>query len=311
MRLEKFTPCKEIYELWNQEYSFIFPITLELFNRNLQDYCEEASFIAKENDEIVGFIISKVWTDSFEIPAYNDMGWISLIYVAPKHRKQGIGTKLLTECEQVFKKLNKHHIAIGRDLHNYFPGLPSDLISSLSWFTKKGYEQTSYTYDLIRSKRLGKLDLINQSKFSFRTATLADKDNIITFMRKNWPGRWTKEVIEYFEKGGTGREYFICLDNKQVIAFAKLGLPDTTEDCISYSLTWRDRFSALGGIGPLGVDQEYRGKHLGYDIVAGAVNVLVDQNVSDMIIDWTGLIDFYRKLGFEVWKSYAYLGKNI
>jgi hypothetical protein len=51
--------------------------------------------------------------------------------------------------------------------------------------------------------------------------------------------------------------------------------------------------------------------HLGYDIVAASVNALVEAGVSDIIIDWTGLLDFYRKLGFEVWKSYSYLYKKV
>ena len=79
----------------------------------------------------------------------------------------------------------------------------------------------------------------------------------------------------------------------------------------SYSLTWRKRFMALGGIGPLGVDTSYRNKNIGYDIVAYAHNVLIDNNVSNIIIDWTGLLDFYRQFGFEVFKSYFYMTKTI
>ena len=96
-----------------------------------------------------------------------------------------------------------------------------------------------------------------------------------------------------------------------ICAFAKIGLPTTDILLTSYSLTWRKRFVALGGIGPLGVDASYRNKHIGYDIVAYAHNVLIDNNVSDIIIDWTGLLDFYRQFGFEVFKSYFYMAKTI
>ena len=80
---------------------------------------------------------------------------------------------------------------------------------------------------------------------------------------------------------------------------------------MSYSLTWRNRFSALGGIGPLGVDISYRKRNLGYDIVAFANNILIDNNVSEIIIDWAGLLDFSRRMNFEVFKSYFYMSKHL
>ena len=80
---------------------------------------------------------------------------------------------------------------------------------------------------------------------------------------------------------------------------------------MSFSLTWRARFSNLGGIGPLGIDPNYRKKHLGYDIVSSAVNHLIDEGAEQIIVDWTGLLEFYRHMGFEVWKSYFYSSKKI
>lgn len=65
-------------------------------------------------------------------------------------------------------------------------------------------------------------------------------------------------MIEYFNNGGTGREYAIALDGNKICAFAKMGFPQTPEPLESYSLTWRNRFKSLGGIGPLGVDADYR-----------------------------------------------------
>ena len=39
-------------------------------------------------------------------------------------------------------------------------------------------------------------------------------------------------------------------------------------------------------------------------------NILIDANASDIIIDWTGLTDFYARFGFELWESYHYLTKT-
>ena len=40
-------------------------------------------------------------------------------------------------------------------------------------------------------------------------------------------------------------------------------------------------------------------------------NILIENDVTNIIIDWTGLLDFYRKLGFEVFKSYYYMSKTL
>ena len=48
---------------------------------------------------------------------------------------------------------------------------------------------------------------------------------LIEFMNKNWPGRWTKEAVDYFNNGGTGSEYLLCVLDNKVIAFAKVCYP--------------------------------------------------------------------------------------
>jgi acetyltransferase, GNAT family len=303
---------KTMCDLWNNTYGYIYPISQELFERNTSNIYEKASFIVYNEEEIVAFIISKIWIDKFFIPTYLESGWISLFFVAPKYRCQGIGSKLLEFAENELRKCGKTSIFLGKDYLNFFPGLPVDLKNSEDWFKKRGYERPYDTFDLIKQiKGLNckKLPLKNQD-IQFRIANIEDKEKLLSFMKKNWPGRWLKETIDYFENGGTGSEYVIGVDNNNVCAFAKIGYPNTDINLISYSLTWRNRFDALGGIGPLGVDSSYRHRNLGYDIVAFANNILVDANATDIIIDWTGLLDFYRHMGFEVFKSYYYMSKN-
>lgn len=294
--------------MWNSEYGNIYPISQELFERNLQNAYDDATLVALSDGKAVGFIIGKIWQDEYKIEAYDNVGWISLIFVHSDYRKRGIGSNLLKQVESEFELLNKSTINIGRDYSDFFPGLPMELKDSLEWFIHRGYDNQGITHDLV-CKNKEKMPIIN-SNYVFRTATINDKNAIMEFLHNNWPGRWTKEILDYWNCGGTGRECVICLDGDKVCAFAKLGYPNTNEQQISNSLTWRKHFNALGGIGPLGVDKEYRGRHLGYDIVASAKNILIDAGVSDIIIDWTSLMDFYHKFGFEEWKSYYYLTKK-
>ncbi len=303
---------KQLYQLWNREYEKIYPISPELFNRNLENAYLDSCFYATDKDEIVGFIIGKIYQDKYTIESYTDSAWISLIYVRPDYRKQGIGSLLLLKAEEVFKKLGKTVCNLGRDCHNYFPGLPCDFANFVSWFEKRGFVFNRQTYDLIReTKNYRKLKIENDD-FTFRIGNITDKEKIINFISRVWPGRWTQEALEYFNAGGTGKEYMLVLNkNQEVIGFAKVCGPKTETSHMSFSLTWRARFSNLGGIGPLGIDPNYRKKHLGYDIVSSAVNHLIDEGAEQIIVDWTGLLEFYRHMGFEVWKSYFYSSKKI
>lgn len=302
----------EILNLWNKEWSTIYPIDHDLFVRNYKFVLKNLAYCATYNDTIIGFIIGKTYQENFIIPNYEGLGWISLIYVAGIYRNQGIGTKLLYLVESEIEKLKKNCINIGRDLFNYFPGLPVDMKNSLKWFQNRGYSNPYNTYDLICKKTKDELPLVNDNKI-FRLASVADYCELLEFMNNNWPGRWTKEVIDYFENGGTGREYLLCIMDNKIVGFVKIGYPNTLTKLESYSLTWRNRFDSLGGIGPLGVDKNYRLRHFGLDLISYARNILFSKEVSasEIIIDWTGLTDLYRKAGFEVWKSYFYLSKEI
>ncbi len=302
---------EELMWLWNQEYQNIYPISQELWMRNIENVDYDASFVASINDEIVGFILGKTWNSEFKIESYADEAWISLIFVKKAYRKKKIGTALLNASFEVFNQKHKKTIYLGRDVHNFFPGLPVDFVKSMPFFEKNGFEHSYETFDLI-NRNAKKLPLKNiNCGFTFRKANLADKENLIKFINTNWPGRWTYEAVEYFEQGGNGNEYLLSINSKnEICAFVKVCYPSTSIKLISNSFTWYKRFTALGGIGPLGVTPAYRGQHLGYDIVAYAVNTLIDASTTELIIDWTGLIEFYRGLGFEVWKSYYYLTKK-
>ena len=314
LSLNNYFNKEEIYSLWNKLYGKLYPISKDLFEKNISNASLEDSFVVLNEDEkLIAFILSKFWDDEFDIKNYNDSYWISLFCVDSKYRNQGIGSKLFELVENKAIEKNKKYLYLGKDYNNYFPGLPIDLKSSTNWFCNRGFTKSYDTHDLIKKINDGELDKIKlrNGNVLFRRATINDKDDLIDFVHRNWPGRWEKEVKDYFKLGGLGEEYALAVDNGKICAFAKIGLPTTKTSLSSYSLTWRSRFNKLGGIGPLGVDISYRKQNLGHDIVAFANNILIDEGATEIIIDWTGLLDFYRIMGFEVFKSYSYMTKEL
>ncbi len=313
LTVEEFKELDEIRICWNNEVGKIYPISEKLFNSSFihnKEILKSNSYVALDENKIVGFILTKTWQELEWIPSYHSIGWISLFFVSSKYRKQGIGSQLLGLVEKQFKELGKEKIILGRETYNFLPGLPVDFINYKKWFVKRGFNVVSEDHDMIRyfteSKSL--LPLPN-TPYKIRLATLSDKEAIMQFFKRCFKGRWEYEAFKYFQNGGTGREFVIALDEEFVIAFCRINDQYSLESL--YNRNWALRFKNLVGVGPLGVDPEYRNKKLGYLVTATAVNEALNRGCSACIIDWTGLVDFYHLFDFEVWKTYLNLEKKI
>jgi ribosomal protein S18 acetylase RimI-like enzyme len=311
--LKGFSQPSALVDVWNKAFQGIFPLDEKLLIQNTlenQDVIEEGSKVALVEGKVVGYVCSKVWKSNYPIKNYQSAGFINCLVVDPLFQKQGIGSQLLKYAEDGLKHFGVTTIHLGRDTYNYFPGLPFDFIEVKGWFEKRGYINNRHTHDLVTHvKEPVKLNSLNDEKYQFKISTSADKEALLEFFERCFPGRWTYECMEYYATGGDGREFMIVKDDQKVIGFCRLN--DESSNTIAYNTNWRKRFTKLGGVGPLGVDREYRGLNLGYQLTALAINELINRNVTDIIIDWTSLIAFYRKFGFEVWKVYYYMSKNI
>jgi len=308
----------KLAELWNNELGFIFPITPELLYRNTYGtlgFMAEHSFVALCNNEPVGYIINKIWQNELNKENYEGIGWISLIYVKKDKRCLGIGSELLSLSFTTFKDLGVYKIQLGKDYQNFFPGLPKDFKEHLSWFKKRGFKSLYETNDLIHY--VSEKDnwqfkpFKNDLNYTIRFTTNDDIPSLIQFMKNNFPGRWLVELLDYLDDNSNKNEFIVCVNkDNNVCGFCRIGQPTTPTNKIGFSLTWRARFEKLGGIGPLGVDSNYRKQNIAYNLLVYALNYLKSINCSEIIIDWTNLITFYRQFGFEVWKSYYYI-ENI
>lgn len=309
---------KKLAEIWNNEFGFIFPITPELLYRNTYGtfgFMAEHSFIVLEENNPVGYVINKVWQNTEYSENYEGIGWISLIYVQRDKRCLGIGSELLKLSLDTFKSLGIQRVQLGKDYQNFFPGLPKDFKEHLGWFQKRGFESPGETNDLIHY-------VSNVDKFQFkpykdgknyeiRFMNKNDCASLVSFMRKNFPGRWVIELLDYLDHNDNLKEFLICLDEgNNICGFCRVGHPTTPTNKIGFSLTWRDRFKKLGGIGPLGVDSEYRKNNIAYNLIIYALNYLKEEGCTEMIIDWTNILSFYRQFGFEIWKTYYYIERK-
>ena len=301
----------EIRKLWNEEVGFIFPITEKLFNHHVVNslyLAPNASYVAYLDNKLVGVIITKTYSGD-EILAYNDRAWISLFYVSKHFRKRGIGSLLLEKVVDEAKKMGKKMIQIGQDLGNFFPGIPCDFDNLTAPFLeKRGFKMLGYTHDLLIKEPFNK-EIVIKNDLDYRYATLSDKDELLKFMEKNFPGRWNFELKEYYKNETKFNNYFIARNEEKVVGFVRVNRKENEN--ISYNINWYDRFDDLIGIGPLGVDKDERGKGISKEMLSVLLKGFADQGKNEVMIDWTGLLVYYQQFGFEVWKCYMKAIMNL
>ena len=116
--------------------------------------------------------------------------------------------------------------------------------------------------------------------------------------------------MKYFQLGGEGREFVILKKDGRIIGFCRIN--DDESPMIAQNMYWRTLFSqSVGGIGPLGIDENEQKQGYGLAIVQAGIAFLQARKIESIIIDWTILVEFYEKLDFSIWKTYGIYLKNI
>ncbi|MEK3888642.1 GNAT family N-acetyltransferase [Bacillus sp. FSL K6-3431] len=306
---------KELVTIWNDELAEQFPMREELLIQNsVQDenvFFPGSQMAINEDDELLGFIVSKRWQEELPLNIGSHIGWIQVLLVRSKYRNQGIGTFLLEHAESALKKDGASEILLGRDPWHYFPGIPTEYGQCAKWFERKGYKCSPNEYDLIAE--YDHTDVVVKPEIDEVEAVILTEDEqdvFLQFLHRVFPGRWEYEAIHYFKKGGTGREFVVLKKDGNIIGFCRIN--DSESPMIAQNVYWAPIFAEpLGGIGPLGIDQNERGNGYGLAVVQAGIYFLRTRNIKRIAIDWTGLVDFYGKLDYQVWKGYQKYSKQL
>ncbi|WP_286171676.1 GNAT family N-acetyltransferase [Gracilibacillus phocaeensis] len=300
----------DMLTLWNDNLP-AFPMRQSLFQQNSlddQNISFQASRLAvNEENCVIGMVIAKYWQEKLDVAMLKDTGWIQVLLVDQEYRQQGIGGKLLAHAEERLQATGIQQILLGRDPYHYFPGIPAEDQQTIKWFEKAGYIGQGEEYDLLQSYSDDwKVQAFDKSReeMSFQLLERSDKQAFLDFLHRCFPGRWEYEAMHYFEKGGTGREFVILKKANQIIGFCRVN--DAQSPYIAQNVYWDPLFDQeLGGVGPLGVDAKERGQGFGLAIVEAGIQALRNRGIDHIVIDWTGLVSFYQKLGYQPWKKYV------
>jgi GNAT superfamily N-acetyltransferase len=212
--------------------------------------------VAVRDGEVVGFCLSIARQTPLEnAPSDVDRGYITLIAVAPKHQRQGVGAQLLAHAEDYLRGQGKSVVMLASYAPGYFiPGVDVNAYAgALAFLQKHGFVevyrplamQTSlwdWTTPAWVHERREKLASEGTIVAAYRPElTLA----LLEFARKEFPGDWVRVVREAATKilaGDSPTRLIAALETGKVVGFSHYE---------------NERF------GPIGVAQSQRGRGVG------------------------------------------------
>lgn len=209
---------------------------------------------------------------------------------------------LLEETKNLLKARGKSKLIFGQDSRHFFPGVPEEC-SSLSQFLQvEGFRPTNEQVDLQNDLANFTYDRPFPYGFEFRPMRAGEDDIVDEFFLRAFPGRWRYDVTAKIHADGP-ECVFLALKEGKVEGFALI--QNWTQKLPIGGAVWKHGLGDnWGSLGPIGVSLDVRGQGIGGAVMGAALLHLKALGVRQCSIDWTTLIEFYGKFGFEVSRRY-------
>jgi len=289
--------------LWAEHYPPKYRVDAKLLKQNTVEcpvFDWGASAIEVMDDETLGFVMVKRPSNPTLWPGPNEDAY-HLSAIA--YREPEVGVDLMSQAKRAITDRGGVKLIFGMDSQHFFPGCPEDCQKTCSFLMVEGFEKTGGHFDLERNLKKYEMPQEPIPGVQFREVTEADVPALRTFMQREFPGRWTYDLMGKVKVEGAANTVFGAFDGGRVLGFAMI--QDWRHKMPVNGAVWHlsmgDRWGALGAIG---VAAEERGRGLGHSVLGCALKNLKDRGVEQCIIDWTTLDKFYGRHGFEITRRY-------
>lgn len=256
-----------------------------------------------------GIVLASAFPAGDPVVSPPELGWIDAIAVSPRFRRHGIGAALLAWAEGWLAAQGCTGFALGGSLRPFAPGLPTTL-GSEGYFRSRGYDHWlpgKREWDVARRLRdyTAPASVRPGMAGAVRPARPGEEDALLAFFGREFPGRWRFEFQEHLREGGRISDYLILQIDQGIEGFCQLTFEDSLRPLDRFFMHGLPR--PWGQLGPIGVSQARRGGGYGAAVLHAGLCRLRDAGVDGCIIDWTSLVDFYGKFGFNPHRQYEML----
>lgn len=291
--------------LWNQFYPEKFRIDSDLLRQNTVDspvFDWGVSLIDVHDGEVRGFVAFKRSAAAlFKGPSIDQAHLSSIAFTDPK-----IAVDLMAEAKRTLANRGVNKIVFGADSRHFFPGCPCDFRTLSDFLMVEGFETTGQAHDLERD--LSSYQPTHPKPEGVEMRVLESEDDLVSlriFLENEFPGRWLHDTMDKLRAEDDPSTVYAAFDGSKIVGFAMIQNWGHKQP-IGGGVWRNDLGEKWGSLGPIGVANELRGKGIGHGLLAAALTHQRDLGVRRCIIDWTGLVDFYGRHGFEVTRSYDY-----
>ena len=312
------THIDAIATIWNDACGPALAISSRAVRYNIQPVTGGvvAGQLAYANQQPIGFVLASTLQQPSVIAP--ECGWIDAIAVTPVAQGQGVGATLLAWAEQWLLRQACRTIIFGASQRPFAPGLPVEL-NQLVFFAQRGYVADRTAWDTASNLALYETPEIlfkgrPEIEGLVRPGQKGEEGALLEFLQREFPGRWRFEFEEFLRAqpgfpSARFSDYMLLWTDRGVDGFCQLTFEDSRrplERFFPYSLP-----RPWGQLGPVGVSADCRGRGYGLAVMDAGLRRLRDNGVNGCVIDWTGLVDFYAKFGFEPYREYHMLRKTM
>jgi len=286
-------------------------ITLSLFERKvLLDLNRERDslVVAEEGGELAGFALRLILHRPIEnVGLRPDDGFITAFGVHPDFRRSGIGSALLEDSLQWFKKRDRKKILIAPYTPNYFvPGIDKEnYANGVKLFEKFGFREYIEAIAMdapisrftISEKVKEKENRLKQEGIEIRPYKRDDLLGYLAFQGEVMPGPWLEDarrnLIDLSRGLFENDSIFIATDRGKIIGFCQY---------------------EGSHFGPFGVSDQYQGRGIGSVLLAKTLYQMRIKGYHCAWVLWTGMRaaeGVYGRLGFTITRKFAIMKKEL
>jgi GNAT superfamily N-acetyltransferase len=292
--------------LWNEFYPDKYAIDESVFRLNTLEnpfkWLEGARALT-DNGSLRGYAVLKRSGYGFYPGAEPTVCHLS----AFAYSDEQAGRALLEDAIGAARGEGMKVLHFGADTRHFWPGVPKEMTALQDLLAEYGFVANGFAVDLEADLETYETPPHTYAKMGdaqLRACTKADIPLLEEFLHREFPRRWWYDVMQKIRIEENPGCVFAVFVGDSCEGFA-ITQEDGCRMPIAGGIWYRDLGPKWGSLGPIGVSERVRGRGLGGALLGFGLEGLKARGVRRCIIDWTTLVEFYGKFGFEVNREYV------